>query len=147
MAEIIPLTIQVATLLVLRMLSRTESLSSGIILVEIREREKSKLMQVCVDCTRSPLNELQHQKTIELTTYDTSTSTGINNDDDSQDSENMKLPVLLSSNENNHPLNRRMKSAQQILCILHHFFELQTFNIFIRIFYFYFFIFYEIINL
>ena len=56
-------------------------------------------MQVCVDRTRSALNKLQHQKTIELTNDDTSTSTGINNDDDSQDSENMKMPALSSSNK------------------------------------------------
>ena len=48
-----------------------------------RERKKSKLMQVCVDHTRSTLNKLQHQKTIELMNDDVSTSTGINNDDDS----------------------------------------------------------------
>ena len=41
---------------------------------ERREREKSKLMQVCV------LNKVQRSKTIELTNDDTSTSTGINND-------------------------------------------------------------------
>ena len=55
--------------------------------MEIKEKEKkSKLMQVYVDRTRSILNKLQHQKTIELTNDDTSTSTGINNDDNSQDS-------------------------------------------------------------
>ena len=57
-------------------------------------------MKVCVDRTRSALNKLQHKNTIELTNNDSSTSTGINNDGNSQDSENLKMPALLSSNEN-----------------------------------------------
>ena len=57
-------------------------------------------MQVFVDRTRSALNKLQHKKTIELTNDDTSSSTGINNDDNSQDSEYMKIPALSSFNEN-----------------------------------------------
>ena len=57
-------------------------------------------MKVCVDRTRSALNKLQHKNTIELTNNDSSTSTGINNDGNSQDSENLKMPALLLSNEN-----------------------------------------------
>lgn len=67
---------------------------------EKREKKKSKLMQVCVDRTRSTLNQVQHKKVIDLNDDDTSTSTGVNNDDDSQDSANMKMPALSSSNEN-----------------------------------------------
>ena len=66
---------------------------------EKRERKKSKLMQVSVDRTRSALDKVQTQKTIELTNDDTSTSTGINIDDDSADSDDMKMPALSSSNE------------------------------------------------
>ena len=83
MQERILLILQVTTLPVLIPLSQTLNLSSGIILVEIKEKKKSKLIQVCVDRTQSALNKLHHQKTIELTNDDTSTSTGINNDDDS----------------------------------------------------------------
>ena len=70
--------------------------------MNLREREKkSKLMKVCVDRTRSTLNRLQHRNRIQLTNDDSSTSTAIDNDDDSQASENMKMPALSSSNEKN----------------------------------------------
>ena len=77
-----------------------ESFLRNSLVGERRERKKSKLMQVCVDRTRSALKKVQRSKTIELTHDDTSTSTGINNDDDSADSENMKMPALSSSSKN-----------------------------------------------
>ena len=62
MAEVIPSTLPVAILQVLNVLSRTLRLSSTIVSVQIREKEKNKFMKVCVDHIQSALNELQHKK-------------------------------------------------------------------------------------
>ena len=56
-------------------------------------------MRVCVNRTRSAL-KLQQGNKFQLTNDESSTSTALNNDDDSADSENLKMPALLSSNEN-----------------------------------------------
>ena len=56
-------------------------------------------MRVCVNRTRSAL-KLQQENKFQLTNDESSTSTALNNDDDSADSENLKMPALSSSNEN-----------------------------------------------
>ena len=70
-------------------------------------------MKVCVDHSRSALNALQGKKKIALTDNDSNStsSTGTNNNDNSQDSENMKMPALLSSNQKKNKAPTEQKDS------------------------------------
>ena len=64
-----------------------------------REREKSKLMKVCVDRTQSALDKRVLEKNTKLTKSNSDSSTGFSGDDISSDEENMKPLAVATRNK------------------------------------------------
>ena len=64
-----------------------------------REREKSKLMKVCVDRTQSILDKRVLEKNTKLTKSNSDSSTGFSGDDISSDEENMKPLAVATRNK------------------------------------------------
>ena len=77
----------------------------------LRKKKKRKLMKVCVDCTRSKLDQMYSKENkIQLTNHDSdsSTSTGYSNEDNSDFDGNSKMSAsaskkgLLPTSRNKH---------------------------------------------